>query len=82
MNTAPTDQPAARGDALLAVMAAAVLVGSAAIAGLGVIASWWLLPFAIVTLIALAVGVAYALVHVMDDGDADGARLPHAPESA
>ena len=64
-----TTHTARGGDSLLAVMAFGVLVGCAAIAGLGVIGAWWLLPVAIVTLIALAVGVAYALMHVLNDED-------------
>jgi hypothetical protein len=67
MNTTPSDSAAPTGDSLLALMAVAVLVGSAAIAGLGILGSWWLLPLAVLTVIAFAIAVAYSLMHLMGD---------------
>lgn len=75
----PTDPPARGGDALLGVMAFAVIAGTAAIAGFCVIGSWWLLPVAMLALIGLAIGVAVALVQLMNEHDL---RAPQIPERA
>ena len=75
----PTDPPARGGDALLALMAFAVIGGTAAIAGFCVLGSWWLLPVAMLTLIGLGIAVAYSLVHLMDQNDL---RAPQIPERA
>ena len=56
------------GEGLLALMAFAVLLGSAAIAALGVAGSWWLLPVAILAVILPAIAVAAALGRLMSDG--------------
>jgi fatty acid desaturase len=71
MSTTPT-QTTSRGggEGLLALMGFAVLLGSGAIALLGILGSWWLLPVAILAVIVPAIAVAALLGHLMSDADA------------
>jgi hypothetical protein len=75
--TTTTDIPTRRtGEPLLALMAFAVIAGSAAIAALGIFGTWWLLPVAMGTVIVFAIAVAYALMKLMSDGDVQEAARP------
>jgi hypothetical protein len=79
MSTTDTQSPSRGGEGLLALMAFAVLLGSAAIAALGVAGSWWLLPVAILAVILPAIAVAATLGRLMSDGgtpEAEYAPLP------
>jgi membrane protein implicated in regulation of membrane protease activity len=76
MTTPRTDPPARGGDALLGLLAFAVIIGSAAIAGVCVLGSWWLLPLGLLAVIGLAIVVAYALVHLMSENDLRAPQLP------
>lgn len=72
--TTPTKSSSHGGEGLLALMGFAVLLGSAAIAALGVLGSWWLLPVAILAVIVPAIAVAALLGRLMADGDAPDPR--------
>jgi membrane protein implicated in regulation of membrane protease activity len=82
MTTPRTDPPARGGDALLGLMAFAVIAGSAAIAGVCVLGSWWLLPLGLLAVIGLAIVVAYALVHLMSENDLRAHQLPERAPAA
>ena len=69
MSTTNSDSPSHGGEGLLALMGFAVLLGSGAVAALGIFGSWWLLPVAILAVIVPAIAVAAALGHLMADGD-------------
>jgi hypothetical protein len=70
-------EPASRGgDGLAGLMAGAVVLATAAIAGFCVLGTWWLLPVVLICIIVLAIGVTAALVHLIDQGEFPLPQLP------
>jgi hypothetical protein len=71
-----TQAPSRGGDGLATMMAAAAILATGAIAGFCVLGSWWLLPVVLLWIIVLAIGVAAALVHLIDHGEFPVPQLP------
>jgi hypothetical protein len=74
------EAPSRGGDGLVTLMAAAVILATAAIAGFCVLGSWWLLPVVLLCIIVLAIGVTGALIHVIDQGEFPLPQLPDPAE--